>query len=86
MTAWEVYSKGDVPYGANVLAFEAAMVGDILFFRLLMLYKGVIDGSMKLKMPERSPEKLSALVDSCFARNPEERPSFQKIYDVLAEL
>ena len=61
-----------MPYGSNVLAFEAAM--------------GVLDGSLKLTMPRDCPPKLVSLIERCFARNPEERPTFQGVYDGLAQL
>ena len=55
-----------------MLAFEAAM--------------GVLDGSLKLTMPRDCPPKLVSLIERCFARNPEERPTFQGVYDGLAQL
>jgi hypothetical protein len=45
-----------------------------------------MDGSMKLKMPSSCPNELSKLVEKCFSRNPEERPTFQGIYDSLSSM
>ena len=47
---------------------------------------GVLDGSMKLTMSQNCNSKLVNLIDKCFSKNPEERPTFQAIFDDLSRL
>lgn len=48
--------------------------------------KAVCIDKLQLQFPEEAPDALAALGEACMSYNPDERPSFEDILDILAPL
>jgi len=72
VTVWELLTDGEIPY---YLIGSNEEVG-----------KGVIDGSLRLKMPDACPVELWSIVVKCWAERPEDRPTFRALVAALEGL
>mmetsp|Transcript_13854 Transcript_13854/g.19241 ORF Transcript_13854/g.19241 Transcript_13854/m.19241 type:complete len:752 (-) Transcript_13854:300-2555(-) len=67
ITLWELFSFGQIPY-ADMTNFE--------------VMQKVVAG-YRLRCPNECPEAIYALMLQCWQQNPETRPGFKDIYDVI---
>ena len=66
----EVYSDGGEPYpGLTNIQTRAKIVVQ----------------NFRMEMPKDTPSAVSALVTECWAKEPNDRPTFAKIFDVLSK-
>jgi len=71
VTLVEILDQGQEPY-PDLDAVQAASA---------VMHKGI-----RPRIPESCPAKLQQLLDECFSREPDKRPDFKKILDVLQEV
>jgi hypothetical protein len=69
---WELLTDGEIPYCCIGSNEEVG--------------KGVIDGSLRLKMPDACPVELWSIVVKCWAERPEDRPTFRALVAALEGL
>lgn len=72
VTVWELLTDGEIPYCCIGSNEEVG--------------KGVIDGSLRLKMPDACPVELWSIVVKCWAERPEDRPTFRALVAALEGL
>ncbi|CAF0796613.1 unnamed protein product [Adineta ricciae] len=68
VTAWEVFSKAELPY-PNI-KFSHAVIDAIKF-------------GERLRQPERCPAKIFSIMEPCWFLHPKDRPSFEKLVELL---
>uniref|UniRef100_A0A1I7VV36 Protein kinase domain-containing protein n=1 Tax=Loa loa TaxID=7209 RepID=A0A1I7VV36_LOALO len=68
---WEVYSEGYEPYPS---------------LSNIQTRAKIIVQNYRMDMPKGTPPEIASLVSKCWAKNPENRPSFAKIHDELKGL
>jgi AXL receptor tyrosine kinase len=84
VTIWEVFSKADTPYSLiqhNNLVIDAVKHGKNSKFSEFL--KISIDLGERLKQPDKCPSKLYAIMTSCWAFQPNDRPNFEKLVELL---
>ncbi|OZC05589.1 protein tyrosine kinase, partial [Onchocerca flexuosa] len=65
---WEIYSEGSEPYpGLSNIQTRAKIVVQ----------------NYRMEMPKETPSGVAKLVQQCWAKNPDERPDFSKIFKIL---
>jgi len=69
ITAWEVLTRGKTPYEDEAQAFVAA--------------SAVMRGVKRLAIPSSCPSKFGEALKRCWEQNPDKRPDFQELFDVL---
>eukprot|EP00050_Salpingoeca_kvevrii_P013488 m.28936 g.28936 ORF g.28936 m.28936 type:complete len:2696 (-) comp5030_c0_seq2:50-8137(-) len=70
VTVWEMFSLGNVPYGAMNALEAVRAVGD----------------GYRLVRPDLCPKQIFTIVRSCWALEPDERPSFSLLLESLQEI
>uniref|UniRef100_A0A0R3RJC0 Tyrosine-protein kinase n=1 Tax=Elaeophora elaphi TaxID=1147741 RepID=A0A0R3RJC0_9BILA len=68
---WEVYSEGCEPYPS---------------LSNIQTRAKIIVQNYRMDMPQGTPPEVTSLVSKCWAKNPNDRPSFAKIYEELKGL
>ncbi|VDK75613.1 unnamed protein product [Litomosoides sigmodontis] len=68
---WEIYSDGSEPYpGLSNIQTRAKIVVQ----------------NYRMEMPKETPSAVVKLIQQCWAKNPEERPDFSKIFKILKNM
>ncbi|KAI6186812.1 Tyrosine-protein kinase [Aphelenchoides besseyi] len=67
---WEIYADGQEPYpGLSNIQTRAK----------------IIVQNYRMEMPKDTPTSIAKIVNSCWAKDPADRPSFQKIHEYIKE-
>ncbi|CAF0979554.1 unnamed protein product [Adineta steineri] len=68
VTAWEVFSKADLPY--SHIQFNHTVIN-------------AIKNGERLKQPDRCPVKIYTIMATCWQLDPQDRPNFEKLVELI---